>query len=276
MKVRKVILGAVVGAATAGGSSLITGATGDAILSVLSLLAVAVVCLTLGSAAALGTYAAAGVFLIGQAVVTPEELLSTGDVLRLVAFVLGAPLVIILAMRLERERQVTGLARDLSAASEQRAIHDRADADNARRQLQGALGLVEQERARLEEVAGAVPEPLIVYDTEGRGIYGNRAALRSFGRSFFEASADDWGRVAEPRDEPGNPLPRELWPQLMARYEPVKLRMQVRLPMSAREVLLDVEGTPLPGGGSVLLLRDVGKEVDARQRLSRFAIFVAN
>jgi signal transduction histidine kinase len=46
--------------------------------------------------------------------------------------------------------------------------------------------------------------------------------------------------------------------------------------MSARDVLLDVEGTPLPGGGSVLLLRDVGKEVDARQRLSRFASFVAH
>jgi signal transduction histidine kinase len=62
----------------------------------------------------------------------------------------------------------------------------------------------------------------------------------------------------------------------MARDEPIKLRMLVRLAMSARDVLLDVEGTPLPGGGSVLLLRDVGKEVDARQRLSRFASFVAH
>jgi signal transduction histidine kinase len=276
MKLRNVVLGAIAGAAAAGSSALITSASTDAIMSVLSLLAVAVVGLTLGSAAALGTYAAAGAFLIVQAVVTPDELLGVGDVVRLVSFVLGAPLVVILAMRLERERQVTGLARDLSAASEQRAIHDRADAENARRQQQAALGLVEQERARLEEVAGAVPEPLIVYDADGRGIYGNRAALRSFGRSFFDAAIDDWGRVAEPRDERGSPLPRERWPQLMARDEPMKLRMLVRLAMSAREVLLDVEGTPLPGGGSVLLLRDVGKEVDARQRLSRFASFVAH
>ena len=54
------------------------------------------------------------------------------------------------------------------------------------------------------------------------------------------------------------------------------MRIQVRLPMTARDVLLDVEGTPLPGGGSVLLLRDVGKEVDERQRLSRFGSFVAH
>ncbi len=276
MIVRTLILGALAGAAAAWASALISDITGDAIVTVIALLAVAVVGLTLGSVAALCTYAVTGVILIGQAVVTPDELLRSGDVVRLVSFVLGAPLVVILALRLERERQATGLARDLSAASEQRAVHDRSDAESARRQLQGALGLVEQERARLEEVAGAIPEPLVVYDAEGRGMYGNRAALRTFGRSFFERPPDEWGRVAEPRDERGNPLPRGRWPQLLARTEPVKQRMQVRLPMSARDVLMDVEGTPLPGGGSVLLLRDVGKEVDERQRLSRFGSFVAH
>jgi signal transduction histidine kinase len=276
MSLRNVVLGVVVGAAAAGISALLMGITGDVILSVLSVLAVAVVGLTLGSAAALSTYAVAGVIMIGQAVVTPDDVLRSGDVVRLVSFVIGAPLVVILAMRLERERQATSLARDLSAASEQRAVHDRADADTARRELQAALGLVEQERARLEEVAGAIPEPLVVYDADGRGVYGNRAALRSFGRSFYDRTVVDWGRVADPRDDRGNPLPRERWPQLVARDEPVKLRMQVRLPMSSREVLLDVEGTPLPGGGSVLLLRDVGKEVDERQRLSRFGSFVAH
>jgi signal transduction histidine kinase len=50
----------------------------------------------------------------------------------------------------------------------------------------------------------------------------------------------------------------------------------VRLPMSGRDLLVDVEGTPTPDGGSVLLLRDVGKEVDERRRLSRFASFVAH
>jgi signal transduction histidine kinase len=46
--------------------------------------------------------------------------------------------------------------------------------------------------------------------------------------------------------------------------------------MSGRDLLVDVEGTPLPDGGCVLLLRDVGKEVDERRRLSRFASFVAH
>jgi two-component system OmpR family sensor kinase len=46
--------------------------------------------------------------------------------------------------------------------------------------------------------------------------------------------------------------------------------------MSGRDMLVDVEGTPIPGGGAVLLLRDVGKEEDARRRLSRFASFVAH
>ena len=276
MTARRVVIGALAGAVAAAVSFMVARSTDDAIVSALALLAVAVVGLTVGSVAALCTYAVAGLFLIGQAVVTPEDVLGSGDAVRLAAFVLGAPLLVILAMRLERERQATRLARDLSAASEQRAVGDRADAEDARKELQGALGLVEQERARLEEVAGAIPEPLVVYDAEGRGVYGNRAALRAFGRSYFDRSAENWGRVAEPRDERGNPIAAQHWPQLVARREPVRLRMQVRLPMTGRDVLLDVEGTPLPGGGSVVLLRDVGKEVDERQRLSRFGSFVAH
>ena len=50
----------------------------------------------------------------------------------------------------------------------------------------------------------------------------------------------------------------------------------MRIPMSGRDMLVDVEGTPIPGGGAVLLLRDVGKEEDERRRLSRFASFVAH
>lgn len=52
--------------------------------------------------------------------------------------------------------------------------------------------------------------------------------------------------------------------------------MSVRLPMSGRDLIVDVEGTPIPGGGCVLLMRDVGKEEDERRRLSRFASFVAH
>jgi signal transduction histidine kinase len=46
--------------------------------------------------------------------------------------------------------------------------------------------------------------------------------------------------------------------------------------MSGRDVIADTEGTPIPGGGAVLLLRDIGKEEDERRRLSRFASFVAH
>jgi signal transduction histidine kinase len=46
--------------------------------------------------------------------------------------------------------------------------------------------------------------------------------------------------------------------------------------MTGRDVMLNVEGRPIEGGGAVLLLRDVGKEEDERRRLSRFASFVAH
>ena len=167
-------------------------------------------------------------------------------------------------------------AQDASQLAEQRAVADRREADEARRELNGALEEARRERSRLQEVAEAIPEPLIVYDADARGAYGNRAALRVFGRSFFERPITEWGRVAEPRDERGRPLSREDWPQLRAAREAFRGRMLVRLPMSGRDLLVDVEGTPIPGGGSVLLLRDVGKEVDERRRLSRFASFVAH
>ena len=63
-----------------------------------------------------------------------------------------------------------------------------------------------RERARLEEVAESIPEPLIVYDDMQRGTYGNRAAMRLFGRSFVERSVDEWGRMTDPRDDHGMEL----------------------------------------------------------------------
>lgn len=276
MNARNLIGGILAGAATAGLSTLLADATGEPIISVVSLLAVAVVGLTLGSAAALAAYGVTGVFLIVQAVTTPDPQIGPGEIVRLVAFILGAPLIVILALGLERERHATRLARDLSAASARQAEHDRADAEAIRRDLQAALHEVEAQRARLEEVAGAIPEPLIVYGADGIGIYANRAAMRSLGRSFYDRPPEEWGRLADPRDERGRPIPPDGWPQVRAQREPVKLRMQVRLPMASRELTVDVEGTPIPGGGCVVLLRDVGREVDERQRLSRFGSFVAH
>ena len=148
--------------------------------------------------------------------------------------------------------------------------------EQARQELDDALAQAERERARLEEVAEAIPEPLVVYDGALRGTYGNRAALRLFGRSFVERPLDEWGRLTEPRDEQGQPLAHSDWPQVVAQSAPLRRRMLLRIPMSGRDMLVDVEGTPIPGGGAVLLLRDVGKEEDARRRLSRFASFVAH
>ncbi len=125
-------------------------------------------------------------------------------------------------------------------------------------------------------MAEAIPEPLVVYDDQLRGTYGNRAALQLFGRSFVERPLDDWGRATEPRDEQGNALPREEWPQVRAQNEAFRRRLTLRIPMSGRDVIVDTEGTPIPGGGAVLLLRDIGKEEDERRRLSRFASFVAH
>jgi signal transduction histidine kinase len=276
MSLRSLLGGTLAGVGGAGLSVLLATATGEPLISVVALLVVAVVGLTLGSAAALWTYGVTGLFLVVQAILAPEARFGSGDVVRLVSFVLGAPLIVILALRLERERDANRIAHELEAAATRQAVGDRADADAARRDLQVALRQVEEERSRLEEVAGAVPEPLIVYDAEGHGVYGNRAAMRTFGRSFFDRPLEEWGRLAEPRDERGRPLPPDQWPQALARQGSVTMRMIVRLPMASRELTIDVEGTPLAGGGSVLLLRDVGQEVDERQRLSRFGSFVAH
>ncbi|MBA4170456.1 MAG: PAS domain-containing sensor histidine kinase, partial [Chloroflexi bacterium] len=163
-----------------------------------------------------------------------------------------------------------------SHAAEQRAEAERVRLENARQDAAGALAAAERERARLEEVAEAIPEPLVVYDDELRGTYGNRAALRLFGRSFVERPLDEWGRATEPRDQGGILLPQDAWPQVTAQTRQIRQRLLLRNPMSGRDVLVDVEGTPIPGGGAVLLLRDVGKEEDERRRLSRFASFVAH
>ena len=63
---------------------------------------------------------------------------------------------------------------------------------------------------------------------------------------------------------------------MRAQREPFRRRLTLRIPMSGRDVIVDTEGTPIPGGGAVLLLRDIGKEEDERRRLSRFASFVAH
>ena len=275
---RNAVLGALIGAGTA----IVVILLGSFFAQVVPftgplILMVALVGLGLGAAATTYAYLASTLVIV-VLILLPHEGRSIGldDGIRLFAFIVGSPLVVLMALRSDRALRVAHLARRSSVDAEGRAEGERAAAVGARRDLDVALRVAERERNRLQEVAEAIPEPLMVYDADGRGTYGNRAALRVFGRSFFERDVDEWAGQAEPRDEAGNPLPRDEWPQLAAQAGPLRRRLTVRLPMSGRDMIVSAEGTPVPGGGCVLLLRDVGKEEDERRRLSRFASFVAH
>ncbi|HEX2766946.1 MAG TPA: HAMP domain-containing sensor histidine kinase [Candidatus Limnocylindria bacterium] len=272
------ILGAIVGGGMCALGIAIADPTGDRIpFTVLLVLSIALVGLLLGAKAALWAYVAGStVMLVDAALPVAREQYDPTDLVRLLALVFGSPLIVLLVRRGEVARQMASEALAASHAAEEAAKAERIRLERTRHELDVALVEVERERARLEEVAEAIPEPLIVYDPELRGTYGNRAALRLFGRAFVERPIDEWGRFAEPRDERNRPLDPAEWPQRLAQAGPIRLRLILRVPLSGRDVLVDVEGTPIPGGGAVLLLRDVGKEEDMRRRLSRFAAFVAH
>ena len=245
--------------------------------TVLLVLAIAIIGLALGAGAAAWAWGA-GVLVIGFLLIQTldDVALMPSDIIRLGAFVVGSPFLVFLVRRAEQARVDAAGALEASREAQELAAAERQRLEAARHAVDEALAGAERERARLEEVAEAIPEPLVVYDDSLRGTYGNRAALRLFGRAFVERPLEEWGRSTEPRDERGQPLERDEWPQVLAQREPVRRRLTLRVPMSGRDVLVDVEGTPIPGGGAVLLLRDVGKEEDARRRLSRFASFVAH
>ena len=273
---RRALLGAGIGVAVAVISTWLAGFNNsDLPYTVVLVLAIAVIGLALGAAAAAWAWLG-GLAVLTILVVTMDNQVLATDVVRLSTFILGSPLIVLLV----RRGEVASEEAD-RALAEARHLQEEAAAEGerlaaVRREVDDALIAAERERARLEEVAEAIPEPLIVYDDQPQGTYGNRAALRLFGRSFVERSLEEWGRATEPRDERGNPLPREEWPQVVAQTTALRRRITLRVPMSGRDVLVDVEGTPIPGGGAVLLMRDVGKEEAERRRLSRFASFVAH
>jgi signal transduction histidine kinase len=275
---RRAAVGALIGAATTLIGSLLAGSDSRALpYTVVLVLAIALTGLLLGAAAAAWAWLA-GIVVLAVILVTsgidPEP--GASDVIRLATFIIGSPVLVLLVRRLEVTRETASEALAATRASRAELAAERERLVEARTQVDAALVAVERERSRLEEVAEAIPEPLVVYDDQMQGTYGNRAALRLFGRSFVERPLDDWGRATEPRDERGSPLPRDEWPQVVAQATAVRRRLTLRVPMSGRDVLVDVEGTPIPGGGAVLLLRDVGKEEAERRRLSRFASFVAH
>jgi signal transduction histidine kinase len=270
------LLGAAIGV-IAGLVSVLFGHTSEnAPLTVIAVLTIALVGLGLGAAASLYAYIAASVTMVFANAFPAGAGTPVSELIRIAAFVVGCPFVILLALRAERERTALREARDAGSVIRGRLEEERQHADEVRREVDSAGRRAEADRARLAEVAEVIPEPLIVYDAEGRGTYANRAALRLFGRSFVERDLVQWGRSADPRDEHGEALPEAEYPQVAAQTSALRRRMIVRLPMSGRDLLIDVEGTPIPGGGAVLLLRDVGREEDERRRLSQFASYVAH
>lgn len=273
-----VLVGAVLGAGSVIFANWLAAPDGTELpFTVIIVVVIAVVAFALGYVAAMAAFGAGALTLFVVTITEPAaRTLVYSDWVRLTAFIIGSTLIVWLARRSELARRVAAEALDASRAAHELADRERLAADATRADLDRALEQAERERARLEEVAESIPEPLIVYDGAMRGTYGNRAALRLFGRSFVERSVDAWGRATDPRDEHGAPLRREEWPQVAAQSQPYRRRLVLRIPMSGRDVIVDVEGTPIPGGGAVLLLRDVGKEEDARRRLSRFASFVAH
>ncbi|MGH2357539.1 MAG: ATP-binding protein [Candidatus Limnocylindria bacterium] len=275
---RRALTGALIGAAAAAADVWLAGGlTEDTAFVALLILAVALIGLGLGPGAAMYAYVAgAAVLLAGAAMMSDSAPLGDADVLRMGVFLVGSPLIVLLVYRAEMSRYAVEDARDAAEDARREAEEERRSHERARQEVEEARRLAEQDRARLEEVAEAIPEPLVVYDAQMQGTYGNRAALRLFGRRFVERPLDDWGRVVEPRDERGVPLDNDQWPQVRAQREAMRRRLILRIPMSGRDVMVDVEGTPIPGGGCVLLLRDVSKEEDARRRLSGFASFVAH
>jgi len=275
---RRALLGAAAGAGTALVGAWLAGPALQYLpYTVLVVFAIVITGFVVGSTAAAWAYVAGTIVLVAVSLVPPPDLnWAVSDGVRFVAFLVGGPTIVYLARRAEAHRDIALSALDASHEARRLADHERERLEDASLELDIALAAAERERARLEEVAEAIPEPLVVYDDQLRGTYGNRAALRLFGRSFVERPLDDWGRAVEPRDEQGTPLPRDEWPQVRAQHEPIRRRLTLRIPMSGRDVIVDTEGTPIPGGGAVLLLRDIGKEEDERRRLSRFASFVAH
>ena len=274
---RGALIGAVVGAGTALIGGWLAGPQLEYVpFTVLLVLAIALIGLALGANAAAWAYVVGAVVVISEALAPHAGSWRFSDTVRLTAFLIGSPALVYLVHRAETNRLVAEAALASSHAARRQADEERERLEKARRELDAALADAERERARLEEVAEAIPEPLIVYDDQLRGTYGNRAALRLFGRSFVERPLEEWGRATEPRDDQGAPLERHDWPQVRAQREVFRRRMTLRIPMSGRDVIADTEGTPIPGGGAVLLLRDIGKEEDERRRLSRFASFVAH
>ncbi|HET8586784.1 MAG TPA: hypothetical protein VFM74_02815, partial [Candidatus Limnocylindria bacterium] len=123
----RALAGFVIGAAAALGSTLLALLTNQLVPSAsLLVLAVAIAGLTLGAAAALSAYVGGGIIII-LLILLPHEARDLGldDAVRLASFVLGTPIVVLLALRAETERRRTARAREISDLAERHAQRQR-------------------------------------------------------------------------------------------------------------------------------------------------------
>jgi hypothetical protein len=128
------LVGAIIGGGVAILSVWLAAVSGQtAAYSVLVVLAVSLVGLTLGSGPAIAAFALAGAILVGFTLPAGTHLITSADVVRLVAFAVGSPIVIALAVRAERRQSAARQAQGESLAAEQLANAGRREADAAHR-----------------------------------------------------------------------------------------------------------------------------------------------
>ncbi len=100
------VLGAVAGAAAAAASLwLAVGTASAAPYIVMVVLVITLIGLSLGAIAALCAYVVAGVILLVGAVPPPGEVMAEPDLLRLLVFAFGSPVVIVLGLRSEWQQR---------------------------------------------------------------------------------------------------------------------------------------------------------------------------
>src|SRR5687767_3048453 len=145
-------LGALAGGLAAALSAWLASTTGQAApFVVLVVVAVAMIGLWLGVIPAIAAYAVAALAMLIDAVSSGGRSVDSADVVRLAAFAIGTPFVIMLAARAESRARESRRASDAAASVQRLASDERQAADAARGDLHAALDLVEQERSRLQE-----------------------------------------------------------------------------------------------------------------------------
>ena len=240
------------------------------------MLIITLVGLSLGAIPALSAYVVAGVILLVASLPPPGESWREPDLVRLVVFAFGSPVVIVLGLRSEWQQRADRAARRASSAAEEGANQARLAADAARLQVRDALEQVDRERARLVEVAQAIPEPLIVYGPDGLGHLRQRRRPARLRAELLDRPLDEWARRGAARRTGKAAAARRVATAAAHDRDPCSNGYWCACRCQGATCSSTSRARPRRTVAAVLLLRDVGKEVDERRRLSRFASFVAH